>query len=120
MAESYPFSVYAGGNYLVYLGVGNHLGSSMYYGVEAKFRNVSDPVPDSTVPSSSPVLYEYRVFLSDSQVWEGNLTFSFSDVVFDGNRCSVGEVRLNNIGFQLSKVTVWGNENSGFCYLSYL
>lgn len=116
MASDYPFNVSRGGNYLVYLGVGNHLGSSMYYGVEVKFRNASDPLPDNTVPSSSPVLYEYRVFLSDSQVWEGNLTFSFSDVVFDGNRCSVGEVRVNNIGFQLGKVTVWDNENGGFYY----
>lgn len=117
MAESYPFSVYACGNYLAYLGVGNHMGSSMYYGVEVKFRNASDLLPDNTVPSSLPVLYEYRVFLSDSQVWEGNLTFSFSDVVFDGNKsCSVGEVRVNNIGFQLGKIAVWDNENSGFYF----
>lgn len=118
MAENYPFNVSVGGNYLVYLGVENHLGSSMYYGVEVKFRNASDPLPDNTVPSSSPALYEYRVFLSDSQAWEGNLTFSFSDVVFDRtqNMCSVGEVRVNNIGFQLGKVTIWDNENSGFYY----
>jgi hypothetical protein len=116
MAENYPFNVSAGHSYMVYLGVGNHMGSSVYYGVEVKFRNASEPLPDNTVASSLPALYEYRVFLGDSQVWEGALTFSFSDVVFDGSTCSIGKVQVNSVEFQLGKFATWDNESSGFYY----
>jgi hypothetical protein len=116
MAEDYPFNVSSGVSYLVYLGVGNHMGSSAYYGVDVKFRNASEPLPNGTVPSSLPVLYEYRVFLEDGQVWENALDFSFSGVFFAGNSCSVGRVRVNGFEFEMDKTAVWDNESNGFYY----
>lgn len=116
LAEGYPFNVSASGSYLVYLDVGNHMGGSMYYGVDVKFRNASEPLPNGTVSSSLPVLYEYRVFLGDGQVWEGALTFSFLGVVFAGNSCSVGKVRLNDVEFEMDKISAWDNGSSGFYY----
>lgn len=117
-AENYPFNVSAGGNgYSVFLGVGNHMGSSKYYSVDIKFRNSSDNLPNETVPSSLPVLYEYRVFLGDGQTWEGTLKFSFSDIVFNRNlTCNVGEMQVNNVSLGLGKEANWDNEDSGFYY----
>lgn len=116
-AEDYPFNVSAGNSYLIYLGVGNRLGSSMYYGIDVKFRNASEPLPNGTVPSSLPVLYEYRAFLGDGQNWTGNLTFSFSNVVFDGNiSCVVGKLQINGAEFEIDKTATWNNVSDGFYY----
>src|SRR5271157_3096563 len=53
--QNYPFNVSVGSSYKVYLDVENHMGSSMYYAAEVKFRNASEPLPNDTVPSSLPV-----------------------------------------------------------------
>jgi hypothetical protein len=119
--EDYPFNVsVAGGNYSVYLGVGNYMGSSMYYEVEVKFRNASDPLPNGTVPSPLPVLYRYRVFLEDGQNWTENLTFSFSNVAFYGRAlalfCRVGNLTVNGAEFAIDKTAAWDSVNSGFYF----
>ena len=118
MAEGYPFSVSAGGSYLVFLGVGNHMGEAEYYRAVVKFRNVSEPLPNATegVASSLPVLYAYEVFLSDGQVWEGALNFSFSDVVFGQNVSSVGRMRVNDVWVNVDKMAVWDETKNGFYY----
>jgi hypothetical protein len=116
MAEDYPFNVSEGNSYSVILGVGNHMAGSMCYGVYVKFRNSSEPLANSTTSSSLPALYDYRVFLRDGQVWEGNLTFSFSGIVFNGNSSSVGIIRVNNAEFGLDKTAIWDNESSGYYY----
>lgn len=115
IAKNYPFNVSENATYLVYVGVSNHMGSSEYYEPDVKFRNASDSLTNSTVPSSLPPLYEYRVFLGDGQVWEGALTFSF-DVNITGNNCVVGRVRANNLEFEMNKPAVWDNATSGFYY----
>jgi uncharacterized membrane protein len=120
MAEGYPFNVPAGDNYTVYLGVENHMGSSMYYCVDIKFRNASEPMANSTVPSSLPTLYTYRVFLEDDETWEQTLNFSLSDIVFKGNSCSVGKIKVNYVESGLHETVVWNNESSGFFYQLFI
>jgi hypothetical protein len=118
MASNYPFNVSEGENYLVYLGVGNHLGVAAYYGVYVKFGNASDVLPNSTVGVSSPLplLYEYRVFLTDGQTWEAPLSFSFSDVVFDGNVSFVRRIMINGAMFNVEKTAGWDNSTGGFYF----
>jgi hypothetical protein len=118
MAEDFPFNVSAGSTYSVFLGVGNHMGESEYYRVVVKFRNSSEPLPNATegVASSLPVLYAYNVFLSDGQVWEGALNFSFSDVVFGQNVSSVGRMRVNDAWVNVDKSAVWDETSNGFYY----
>jgi hypothetical protein len=117
-AEGYPFNVSAGENYLVYLGVGDRLGSAAYYEVVLKLRNSSEPLPNATsgVASPLPVLYRYEVFLTDGQTWEGALNFSFSDVVFGENVSSVGMMRVNDDWVVVNKIAAWDSENSGYFY----
>jgi len=118
MAEAYPFNVSVGNDYLVYLGVGNHLGSAAYYEVVLKLRNSTEALPNATsgVASSLPVLYSYEVFLADGQTWEGALNFSFADVVFGENVSSVGMIRINDAVVNVDKSAAWDNVNNGYFY----
>jgi len=122
MAEDFPFNVSAGSTYSVFLGVGNHMGESEYYRVVVKFRNSSEPLPNATegVASSLPELYAYNVFLSDGQVWEGALNFSFSDVVFGQNVSSVGRMRVNDAWVNVDKSAVWDNVTNGYFYQVFI
>jgi hypothetical protein len=83
-AENYPHNVTSGGNYSVFLGVTNQLGSCAYYVVEVKFRNQTQSGPDSfnrTYSSLEP-LYSVNFFVPDKETWEMPFTFSL-DYSFD-------------------------------------
>jgi hypothetical protein len=122
MAEGYPFNVEADVSYLVYLGVGNHMGSSAYYGVYVKFRNQSEALPNATAgtPSSVPALYEYRVFLEEGKSWEAPLTFSFSNVSFAENRSMVGSISINDFVLDVEKPALWNAESNAYYYQVFL
>jgi hypothetical protein len=118
MAENYPFNVTAGDSYLVYIGVGNHMGESEYYGVQLKLRNQTDDLPNVTanVPSPLPQLYEYRAFLQDGESWEQPLTFSFSQVSVGQNQFVVGGLTVNGVTLGVDKPAMWDAGNSGYFY----
>lgn len=122
MAEDYPFGVGAGESYLVYVGVGNHMGSSVYYDVHVKFRNQSELLPNATAgtPSPLPPLYEYRVFLQDGKSWEAPLTFSFSGVSSFENRSLVESLVINDDVFSVDKLALWDGENMGYYYQLFI
>ena len=122
MAEDYPFNVGVGESYLVYVGVGNHMGSSAYYVAYVKFRNQSEALPNATAgtPSLLVPLFEYRVFLEEGESWEAPLTFSFSGVSFFGNRCLVESLVMNDVVFSVDKLALWDEENSGFYYQVFI
>jgi len=122
MAEDYPCDVRADLSYLVYVGVGNHMGSSMYYSVSVKFRNQSEPSPNATTgtPSPLPSLYEYRVFLEDGETWEVPVTFSFSGVSFSDNRSLVEVFKVNELAFGVDKVALWDVESDGYYYQVFI
>jgi len=115
-AEDYPFNVKAHESYLVYVGVGNHMGSSAYYVVYVKFRNQTEPLPNATAgtPSPLPPLYEYHVFLRDGEPWEAPLTFSFSGVSFFENKCFVKSLTVNDVHFGVDELASWDRENNGY------
>jgi len=122
MAEDYPFDVRAGESYSVYVGVGNHMGSSSYYVVYVKFRNQSEALPNATAGTPSPLspLYEYRVFLEDGESWEGPLNFSFSGVLLSGNQYLVERLRINGVVFTVDKLASWDGENNGYFYQLFI
>jgi hypothetical protein len=122
MAEDYPFNVTAGVNYLVYVGVGNHMGSSTYYVVYVKFRNETEPLPNATTgaPSVLAPLYEYRVFLEDGGNSDVPLAFSFSNVSFSGGQSTVGSLTINGVPFIVDKSVSWDAVNSGYFYQLFM
>jgi hypothetical protein len=116
MDKDYPFNVKANETYKVFSGIGNHLGSSAYYAMYVKLRNLSEPLPNSTtgMPSPLPTSFEYRAFLSDGEVWETPLVFSFRNVSYSEARCFVGKLTINGLTQYVNKTIPWNSENHGF------
>lgn len=118
MIEYYPFDVKEGDIFNVFVGVGNHMGSSSYYVVKLKFRNQIEPLPNVTTgePSIVDSLVEYSVFLGDGEVWEKNVTFSFSGVKFEGNMCRVSNLNVDGAVFFVNKTATWDSVNKGYFF----
>jgi uncharacterized membrane protein len=118
VAEDYPFNVSAGEMYSIFIGVGNHMGSSEYYKVYVKFCNGTQSLPDGNggVPSSLSPLYEYRFFVGSDRVWESPLSFGFGDVVVEGDVLSVGEVVIDGVAFPVDVFAVWDSEKEGYFF----
>jgi len=140
MAGDYPFNVTVGEEYRVFLGIENRLGYSAYYKVAVKFRNQTQPVPDSLNRTSSSLnaLYEIRTFVADEENWEIPLTFCFDySVTFmreveidDGefveltdffvlvsgqSQVVVHSVTMNDVELEIENCTIsWDSENVGF------
>lgn len=116
--EDYPFNVKTGEVYKIFIGVANHMGSSSYYIIKAKFRNQTDPLPDSTVgaPSSLSELYKYYVILQNGEEWETQLTFSFSNISKVENRCVVGTLKINDVTLIVNKPASWNINYTGYYY----
>lgn len=118
MAEGYPFNVGVGGEYSVFVGVGNHMGCSEYYMVYVKFRNQTQPLPDvsGSKPSLLRPLYEFQFFVADGETWESPLTFAFQNVSFQDDYVFVGDVSINGVAFSVNSLSMWDSENNGFYY----
>ena len=118
MAEDYPFNVTADVGYLVYVDVGNHLGSSAYYLVYVKFGNETEPLPNSEAGTSSPLapLYEHRLFLGDDSSGELALAFSFSNVSFSGSQATVGSVTIDGVKSVVGDSVSWDKVSRGYYY----
>jgi hypothetical protein len=118
MAEDYPLNITAGQPYTVYLGIGNHMGTSTYYTVYVKFRNQTQPLPNSTLsePSSLPPSHEIRAFVQDGQTWERLITFS----VWYENSSFVNRLVINDRSVWTNSSAVWDPERDGFYYQLFL
>jgi len=118
MAEDYPFNVRTNESYMVYVGIGNHMGSSAYYVLYVKLRNQTEPLPNSTDSTPSPLapLYEYRVFVQDGKSQEFPLTFAFPEVSSSENQSVVKSLNINGVTFGVGKLALWDPENRGYYY----
>ena len=116
--ENIPFNIKAGVTYSVYLGVGNHMGSSCYYTCFVKLRNETEPLPNATLgaPSPLPALYEYKSFIKDGGTWEAPLTFQVNNVIFSNNKSQLGSITINRLEFVVNKTSEWNSEKTGYYY----
>jgi hypothetical protein len=121
VAEGYPFDVAVGQNYSVFVGVTNHFGSSGYYSLYAKFGNRTDPLPNATANSPSPLsaLYEYRFVLEDNQTWEAPLAFTIADGLISGTQATVNELAIGNTHYCVNKSTMWDSNSTKFTYIIF-
>lgn len=110
-AEGYPFNVQVNESYLIYLGVANRLGHSMYYRVNVMLHNQTQLLPPST---SS--LYEFNMFIRDNEVWEEPLNFTILDSSVYNNTALLKRLKINGVIFQVNMFSEWDEENSGFYY----
>ena len=122
MAEDYPFNVKSDETYNVFLGIGNHMGVLSHYVAYVKFRNQTEPLPDSTTAIPSPLtpLYEYPVTLQDGKSFEEPLTFSFSNVTWSENRCFVRALTINDVTFTVDKSASWNINETGYYYQLFI
>ena len=117
-AENYPSNIAAGQNYLVYVGVGNHLGSSAYYTLYVKFRNQTDDLPNSTsgTPSSLQPLYQYSFAVQDGAYQENLLSFSVTNATISANQSIVNVLTINGVQFNINKPSAWDTDSTTFTY----
>jgi hypothetical protein len=122
MIEDYPFNVRANETYKIFVGLSNHMASSSYYAVYVKFRNQTEPLPNSTAgtPSPLPALYEYRLVIRDGETWEEPITFSFTHVSIFENRSLVEDLTINNLTFRVDKPAFWDPNNKGYYYQLFI
>jgi hypothetical protein len=117
-AENYPSNIVADQNYSVYVGVGNHMGSSSSYTIFVKFKNQTDPLPNATTATPSPLqpLYEYRFSLPDNQSWISPLVFSVSGTSISGNQSAIKQLTINNEKFEVNKPTALNSTTTKYNY----
>jgi hypothetical protein len=122
MMHDYPFDVKIDQPSRVFVGVRNHMGSTLHYMVYVKFRNQTQLLPDpfNLMPSSLPSLYEYHVFLQDSETWENQLTFSILGASRIGNSTLVSEVSINDVVFSVNSSAMRDTERNGYYYQMFL
>jgi uncharacterized membrane protein len=118
MAESIPFNIAVGQNYSVYLGVGNHMGDSVYYVCYVKLRNQTEPLPNGLTGTSSLItpLYEYRVCIRNEANWTSPLIFSFTNVSISNNHSLLESITINDVTFDVNKLAQFDQENNGYYY----
>ena len=118
----YPFNVQVNQSYNFFVGVQNHLDSTMHYLVYVKLRNQTQALPDSfnSTPSPLPPLYEYHFFIGDGETWESPLTFSFLRGSRVGDSTLVNDVSINNVVFSVNASSTRDPENKGFYYQMFL
>ena len=118
MAENYPFNIQENIEYNVFLGVGNHIGYSAYYAVYTKFRNQTQPLPNSnsSEPSSLPSIFEFQFLIANGDVWETPVTFEILDAATNGDSMIVESVSVNERAYQVDCSSTWDSENSGFYF----
>lgn len=116
--ENYPFTVKVDDDYLIYVAIENHLRSSAYYTVYVKLRNQTDPLPDTLTGVSSALqpLCAYRAVLPDGATYEKAIRFSFDEVLFEANVCTVQRLTINGCSMNPDTTAVWDAENDGFYF----
>jgi hypothetical protein len=114
----YPFMVSAGEINTVYVGVENYMGGVKYYLVYVNLRSQTDPWPGDTavLPDDLVPVSEYRVFLRNGESFEKEISFSFTEVSFDGNVSRVLGLSIDGRFVDVEKESVWDSENNVFFY----
>jgi uncharacterized membrane protein len=117
-AENYPYNITQTGNYSVFLGITNQLGSAAYYQVEVKFRNETQSAPDTfnRTASSLPSLYNLNVVDANKESLEIPVTFAI-DYTVNSNIMQVNYDSLifNGLTLNLAGTTsVWNSQTNQF------
>lgn len=117
MIQNYPVDVETDQTNTFYLGVNNRMGSPEHYKIAIKMRTPTQALSDeSGVPSSLPVLNEYRVFLDNNDAWESTVTFQVKDVSENGETLSAGTIRINGLDFPVDASTNWDSEDKAYYF----
>jgi hypothetical protein len=116
--DNIPYNVKVGETYLVYLGIGNHMGSSSYYTSIVKLYNETGPLPNTTLGtlSQTQALYEYKSFVNDEAYWEAPLIFQVKTLTFANNISYLPNITINGLDFTVNKSVEWNSNKTGYYY----
>jgi uncharacterized membrane protein len=117
-AENYPFNLVVSRDYSVYVGIGNQIGSSAYYGLYFKFGNETDLMPNTASGSPSPLqpIYEYKFFVENGQSTEKKVTFSIKEATISGNQSVIRTLTFNSDILQINKTAQWDSNATAYPY----
>jgi uncharacterized membrane protein len=117
-AENYPYNITSNEDYHVFLGITNHLGSSVHYQVEVKFRNELQSAPNSLTRTAStlPSLYNIDATVADNESWELPVTFRIDYSLADSNEVVFKSIKLNDATLPLTGLTTTYNSTTGIYY----
>jgi hypothetical protein len=118
MLGDIPFNIKPGVTYSVYLGAVNQMGTTYYYTAFVKLGNETQSLPNSTsgTPSSLPVLYEYKSFISDGAILEVPLTFQVNKLTYHDNISQIASVIINGIELPVKESSIWNADKTGYYY----
>lgn len=116
--ENIPSNVMAKSLNTIYLGVNNQMGEVASYLIYVKIRNQTEPLPDiiRNSPSSLTPILEYRMILSDNEGWEKEVSFSFDNVLLNGNETIVSGMSIDGHFVSIDKTSAWNAEEKKFFY----
>ena len=122
MMADYPFAVQVNQTYNFFVGVQNHLHSTIHYLVYVKLRNQTQALPDdlNSTPSPLPPLYEYHVFIKDGETWESPLVFGILRGSRVGDSTLVSDVSINDVVVSVNASATQDSEHNGFYYQLFL
>ena len=94
------------------------MGALSYYKVIVKFRNEFELSPNRTAGFPSPLepVFEYHVFLNNNETWENDFSFSFSDVSFEDDMCTVSNLMIGESSIDVRKTVEWNATSNAFHY----
>ena len=118
LAQNYPSNIVVDQNYSVYVGVGNHLGSSAYYILYVKLLNQTDLLPNTTTATPSPVapLFESRFAIQDGQSLESPMNFTVANAAISQNQATINTLTINNVVFEVNKLAAWNTNSTKYNY----
>lgn len=103
-------------SYSLSLGVFNNMKDLKFYKVDVKFRNPSEPLPDSVAGLPSPLesVFEYYFFSRNNETWEDEFRFSFEDILFEDNIFRISRLSINDRDIKVDKIVLWDEKSNGF------
>lgn len=118
MAQNYPYNIAVGQNYSIYVNVANHLGSTANYVLYVKLGNLTDPMPNATNGTPSPLapIYEYRFSIQDNQTWTSPLTFSVSKATIQTKNSQINTIKIQETTLNVEKPAIWNTNTTAFNY----
>lgn len=116
---NYPNDVGVSQNYLVYVGVSNHLGSSGYYVLYVKLINQTDFLPNATADTPSPLqpLYEYRSVIQNNETVYLPLNFSFAGNLVNSDQSLINKVSINDSTIKVDEFSRWDSSTKTYPYM---
>lgn len=96
-----------------YVGVENFMGSVQLVAIRVKLGNQSLSPPDDLkgIPSSAPIVAEFKQYIQDNTTWEIPFIWQISNISSIGSLTRILQLQINNETYQLPDVSAFNGNN---------